>query len=44
MPINILQNIFQKENEGLIGTILAQIEICTEHLFANNWIQKELHM
>ena len=38
--------IFQEENEGLIsiGTLVAQIEIGTEHLFANNWIQEEFEL
>ena len=44
MPLNILQNIFQEENEGLIGTLVAQIEIGTEHIFANNWIQEEFYV
>ena len=50
MPLNIWQNIFQEENEGLIAiaTLVAQIEIDSEHLFANgdinNWIQEEFHV
>ena len=48
MPLNILQNIFQKENKDLttIGTLIAQIG--SEHLFTNadinNWIQEEFHV
>lgn len=48
MPLNILQNIIQEENEDLstIGTLVAQIG--TEHLFTNadinNWIQEEFHV
>ena len=48
MPLNILQKIFQEENEDLttIGTLVAQIG--TENLFTNadinNWIQEEFHV
>ena len=48
MPLNILQNIIQKENRNIstIGTLVAQIG--TEHFFTNadinNWIQEEFHV
>ena len=43
MNENILRNIFQEENED-IGTHAAQIEIGTERLFVNNWIQEESYV